>query len=382
MGRVQAESSRLEHVMHKFFRLIPISSFFWNVILLLLATGFLLAAAFFPYWANAATLAAPPAVEKKLARMVQDDGVKGITLLVFRRGALLYRLDEGDIAPDARLPVASASKWMAAALVMTLVDDGKLSLDEPIGRRLPDFTGEAGTITLRQLLSFTSGQGSLRGFVDLRQDPRMSMRESAHLIAQIPLQDRPGTIFKYGSPALQVAGALAEQATGKSWSQLFDERLAGPLGLRHTVWGNPLWPNVAPADARNPNLQGGVVTTAEDYGKFLTMLASQGLYRGKRILSAKAVDTMESVQTKGLPMAFIPQGGAGQNLQYALGNWCGAVAEDGACMLVASPGAFGTYPWIDRRNDIYGLFFTRSRLPRVEKDIVETRHLIELTATR
>jgi len=368
--------------MRKLFRLIPISSFAWNVILTLLATAFLLAAAFFPLIADAATTAAPPEVQKKLARMVTDHGVEGVTLLVFRHGELLYRLDEGGIAPDARLPIASASKWMTAALIMTLVDDGKLSLDEPIGRRLPDFTGEAGTITLRQLLSFTSGQGGLRGLVDLRQDPRMSLAQSAHLIAQLPLQDKPGTVFKYGSPALQVAGALAEQATGKSWSQLFDEKLAAPLGLEHTVWANPLWPNVDAAQVRNPNLQGGVVTTAQDYGKFLTMLAMQGMYRGKHILSAKAVEEMEKVQTRGLSMAFIPPGGEGQNLQYAFGNWCGEASEDGACMLVASPGAWGTYPWIDRRKDIYGLFFMRSRLPRVEKDIFEIRDQIEQSAAR
>ena len=131
---------------------------------------------------------------------------------------------------------------MASALVMTIVDDGKLSLDGPIGKRLPAVTGAASKIALRQMLSYTSGQGSLQGLVDISQDPRISLTNSAAAIAALPLKDPPGKVFRYGSPAFQVAGALAERATGKSWLQLFDERIGRPLGLQHTLCGNPLWP--------------------------------------------------------------------------------------------------------------------------------------------
>lgn len=358
------------------FRSRKASSLLLDIVLLLLAASCLLAAALFPLIATAQPLA-PPAVEARLARMVHDEGVSGVTLMVFRHGGLLYRIDKGDIAPDARLPVASASKWMAAALIMTVVDDGGLSLDEPIGKRLPEFTGEAGRITLRQLLSFTSGQGSLRGLIDVRQDPRITLEESARQIAKLPLQDKPGAVFKYGSPALQVAGALAEQATGKSWAQLFQEKLALPLGMVNTEWSNPLWPNVPAGEVRNPNLQGGLITTVADYGRFLTMLASNGVYQGRRILSPEAVNTMEHAQTRGLPMAFVPPDGKGLALQYALGNWCGGVADNGDCTLVSSPGALGTYPWIDRTNGLYGIFFMRHRLTLVRDDIEEARHIIE-----
>jgi CubicO group peptidase (beta-lactamase class C family) len=352
----------------------------WNCLLVLATLGFFLAALLFPFIAHADPVTPPDALLPQLRKMIKDDGVPGVTVLVFQRGELLYRIDQGDITPNTALPVASASKWMAVALVMTVVDDGKLSLDEPIGRRLPEFTGPAGNITLRQILSFTSGQGSLRGLIDVRQDPRITLADSARQIARLPLQDTPGTAFKYGSPAMQVAGALVEQATGKTWARLFQERLAGPLGMTHTTWGNPLWPGLPPDQIRNPNLQGGAITTADDYGRLLTMLASNGLYQGRRILSAHAVDEMEQAQTRGLPMMFEPQGGAEQGLQYALGNWCGDVAKNGDCTLVASPGALGTYPWIDRTNGLYGIFFMRRRMPLVEKDIQAARHIIEQAA--
>jgi CubicO group peptidase (beta-lactamase class C family) len=208
----------------------------------------------------------------------------------------------------------------------------------------------------------------------------MSLADSARQIAAIPLQDQPGTVFKYGSPALQIAGALVEQATGESWAQLFDERIARPLGMTHTQWGNPLRPNVPPSEVHNPNLQGGVTTTAEDYGKFLTMLAAQGVDDGHKILSARSVDMMETTQTRDLPMNFVPPGGAQAKLQYALGNWCEVVETSGSCTVVSSPGALGTYPWLDRRNDLYGIFFMRRRLPLVEKDVQEARRIIERSA--
>jgi CubicO group peptidase (beta-lactamase class C family) len=262
-------------------------------------------------------------------------------------------------------------------------DEGKLSLDEPIGKRLPEFTDAAANITLRQLLSFTSGQGGLAGLTDVRQDPRISLAESARQIAALPLQDPPGAIFKYGSPAFQIAGALVEQATGESWARAFAERIGRPLDMTHTSWINPFRPDVPFSDVHNPNLQGGALTTAEDYGKFLTMLAGNGVYQEHRVLSAQSVAMMETVQTRGLQKHFVPRGGEGAgraDLQYALGNWCEVIDTDGSCSVASSPGALGTYPWIDRKNGLYGIFFMRRRLPLVEKDIQEARRIIERSA--
>ncbi|MDF2117736.1 serine hydrolase [Roseiarcaceae bacterium H3SJ34-1] len=353
-----------------------LSQFIWDTVLviLMLAVLCLCAAAIMPAFSASRP---PPAVIGEFNRMIEKDAVPGATLIVFRNGRQLYRIDAG-IDPDAQLPVASASKWMAAALIMTLVDDGKLSLDEPIERRLPAFTGVAGKITLRQILSYTSGQGSLQGLVDIRQNPRMSLAEAANEIAARPLQDRPGQVFRYGSPAFQVAGALAEQATGETWARLFETRIARPLGLQHSYWGNPMWPELSPSQVRNPNLQGGLVTTAEDYGRLLTMLASGGTYEGRRILSKRAIEEMERVQTGNARAGFKPYG-ANAMLQYALGNWCEKIEPDQSCSVVSSPGALGTYPWIDRQNGLYGLFFMRRRLPIVEKDIQTIRRLIAQT---
>lgn len=311
-----------------------------------------------------------------MKKVVAVDGAPGVIAMVMKDGKLLYRVEEGDITPSTVLPIASASKWTTVTLAMTVVDEGKLSLDQPIGERLPEFTGEQAKITLRELLSFTSGQGGLKSgkMFDLRQDPRMTLDAAVKQISARPLEDPPGTAFKYGSPAMQVVGELVEQATGETWAKLFQERIAGPLGMTHTYWANPLKPDVPASEVRDPSLQAGVYTTAGDYAKFLAMLAAGGIYNGHRIISKSAFDTMETAQTLHVPMVYVPPG-ALPGHQYALGNWCETYKPNGQCIMISSPGAFGTYPWIDRSSGLYGLFFLKLHLPLVAADLRAARKI-------
>lgn len=317
----------------------------------------------------------PPAVSAAIEDIVRHHGAAGATAIVMKDGRLLYRVDAGKITPETRYEIASATKWLTAALVMTVIDEGRLSLDEPVSKRLPAFQGQAGAITLRQLLAQTAGTGSLSGRLDIRQDPRITLAQSAEEIARKPLEDPPGTVFRYGGPGFQVAGALAESATGKRWVDLFQEKLAVPLGMTHTSWQHLPDRGVAPDQTLDPLLQGGVVTTADDYMRFLTMLAAKGRYQGRQILSEASVEAMETAQTLGKPMAYVPPGVKG-NWQYALGNWCESWEADGRCTLVSSPGAFGTFPWIDRESGLYGIFFLHERMPRVVEDLMKARTAI------
>lgn len=344
------------------------------------------AAAFLALTGPAATRAqtgappsAPAAVQAGLDALVRETGTPGATLLVYRDGRLLYRADAGEIETDAQLPVASASKWMTAVLLLMLVDDGLLALDEPIGRRLPEYTGAAGEITLRQLLSYTAGQGGLPDLIDVRLSPDLSLREAARRIADEPLRDPPGTVFRYGGPSFQVAGALAEQVTGTAWAELFEQRIARPLGLTHTSWG-ALTRDGVRSGVSNPNLQAGVTTTAEDYGRFLTLIAGDGVVNGRRLLSSESVSVLATASTLGIPMAYTPPGVRGVPIQYALGSWCEIHDASGRCSTVSSPGAYGAYPWIDRDTGVYGIFFLQSRLPRVVAHIRQTREAVREAA--
>jgi CubicO group peptidase (beta-lactamase class C family) len=315
------------------------------------------------------------ALQLELDLLVAESAAPGVLLLVGRGGRIIHQASAGRIDPDAPLAVASASKWMAATLILMLVDEGLLDLDEPIGRRLPEYQGPAGEITLRQLLSYTAGQGSLLDLADVRLAPDITLRQAAGELALRPLQDPPGETFRYGGPSFQVAGALAEQATGQGWHELFRTRLAEPLGLSHSAWHafgrGPLDPGV-----RNPNLQAGLITTAGDYMRFLALLSGEGVVNGRRLLSGSAIEALTYAHTTGLAMGFTPPGVGSSRIEYALGSWCEVHDSAGRCDVLSSPGMFGTYPWIDRETGLYGIFFLRDRLPLVVDHIRRARQLV------
>lgn len=186
-------------------------------------------------------------------------------------------------------------------------------------------------------------------------------------------------VFRYGGPSFQVAGALAEQVTGTTWAELFDQRIAHPLGLRHTTWGALTLAGIR-AGVSNPNLQAGVTTTAEDYGRFLSLIAGEGVVEGRRLLSAASIEALTSASTLTTPMAFTPPGVRGVPIQYALGSWCESHDTAGRCSTVSGPGAYGAYPWVDRDTGLYGIFFLQSRLPSVVGHIRQTRDAVRNAA--
>ncbi|MFN3352021.1 MAG: serine hydrolase domain-containing protein [Brevundimonas sp.] len=317
----------------------------------------------------------PPAVLRALEALVREDSSGGVALLTWRGGEPLFAASLGDIGFDTPTGVASASKWLAAATVMTLVDDGLLDLDEPIGPRL-GFTAEGGgAVTLRQLLSYTSGHPGIAAFSDIRHPPHISLAESARRIFMQPLQGPPGARFAYGSGAYQIAGHLAEEASGRSWRDLFRRRIAAPLDLVQSTWGHPLETQPGRIPSNHPNLQAGLVTTARDYGAFLGMLAAGGRWRGQQVLAASSVAELLRVQTLGVDWPK-GEGGIGANaVGYGLGSWSEVCVGDRS-LVSMSPGAFGVFPWIDRRTSEHGIFMMRRRYPQVATRIAEARRLI------
>lgn len=266
----------------------------------------------------------------------------------------------GGMTGCTRYPIASASKFLTAATVMTLVDENKLSLDQSISTWLPEITSEAGHLSLRQLLSQTSGLAGSKGeFYDLVQDHRMSLAQSAIEVTQRPLVSRPGEVFAYGGPGFQIAGAVVEAVTGKNWAQVFQEKIAAPLNMTHTYWTHlrlDREEELPVNETLNPVLQGGAVSTAEDYLHFLSMLAQGGKFRGRRILSVQAIDEMLSNQTSKAEMT--PTGAnVLANAHYGLGNWCESWDEQGESQRNSCIGFFGVYPWIEKATGRFGIIF-------------------------
>jgi CubicO group peptidase (beta-lactamase class C family) len=230
---------------------------------------------------------------------------------------------------DALFWIASQSKPITAAALMILVDDGKLSLDDPVEKHLPEFKeikykGEKPktTITIRHLLSHTSGLP----FRSAQEKPTLdvlTLKDAVSSYAKTPLNSEPGTKYEYSNAGINAAGRIIEVVSGTAYETFLDKRLLGPLGMKDTTF----WPseeqlkrlatsykpnkNKDGLEAttigqlkyplsdrkRQPMPAGGLFSTASDVGRFCQMMLNEGKYDGKQILSKSAVKELTKKQT-------------------------------------------------------------------------------------
>ncbi|MFN9729558.1 MAG: serine hydrolase domain-containing protein [Pseudomonadota bacterium] len=287
----------------------------------------------------------------------------GATLVVSRDGVVVHESRYGNHLPTTRLPIASASKWVSAVAIASLVDSGLLGWDTPVGALMPDAPVDKHAITLRQLFSHTSGIGGGEGAC--LNDPDTTLAACAMQILGSPLAWAPGTCFAYGGSSMQVAGRMAEIASGLSWDQLFIARVVTPLGLVATDYG---FNSIAPGylAVSNPRVAGGVRTTARELLRFAQLFAQEGAWNATQVLRPETVALMMADQTGGAPYATSPDP---DSYGYGIGLWRNRVDAAPAALEVASPGAFGTWPWFDRASRAAGVFFVRNALGNVEPTV-------------
>ena len=255
-----------------------------------------------------------------------------------------------DYTNSTRQPIASCSKWLSAALVMTFVDEGKLQLTDTVGKYLPVLSQHGkGRITIDQCLSHLTAikSASLKESLEEMRDVS-SMDDAIEKISALPMEGEPGKVFRYSNTGLQIAGAVIEKITGKSFEILFAERIARPLGMKNTDFGKG---KVAlPA--------GGAFSTPDDYSSFLVMLLNKGIFNGKRILSENSVADMQVNRIdKNVTVAYAPAEAG--NFGYGFGEWVmEASAVNNISRTVTSPGLFGSFPWIDNEKKYTGFLMT------------------------
>jgi len=299
-------------------------------------------------------------VDAYITQMTNDLPLEGANLVVLRRGQVVHQQSYGLYDEHTQIPIASATKWLNAAVVMTVVDEGKLDLDAPISTYLSWATGPKGEATLRQLLSHTGGFGPGH----LAEQPRKwSLEESARDAFAKPPIGPPGAQFRYGGIGMQIAAYIAEKVSGVPYATLFEQRITAPLGMTQTYIG--FAQTREPRDSiTNPIAAAGGYSTAADYGRFLEMLAGGGEFRGQRILSRAAIDQMfrdysERSATLGAATSVGDQRG------YGLGAWCETIEDDGRCVQVQSGGAFGTSPALLVEDQVAVLLMTKDRMPLI-----------------
>jgi CubicO group peptidase (beta-lactamase class C family) len=255
--------------------------------------------------------------------------------LVWKDGKILYQKQGGtDFTPKTTAPIGSSGNWLTAALVMTFVDEGKLSLDDRVSQYIPLFSKYSKSyITIRHCLTNTTGikaEGKTK-FESLEEEIN-SYASHRDIVAN------PGTEFYYSYVGPNIAARVLEIITKKSFDRLIQERITRPLKMRGTSFNNE------EGGALNP--AGGARSTANDYINFLSMLLNKGVFEGKRILSEKAVDELEASQFGAVPVKSAPK--ALQGVHYSLGAAITESAASGVSNVLACPNTMGTIPYIDK----------------------------------
>ena len=317
----------------------------------------LLVAAFVGVGASSSAIAAPATAANPYAKAdaalrarMRRDGLGGGALVVRRGADTLHQQTFGNWTMGKVVPIASASKWLTAATLMTFVDEGRLSLDDPVSRFFPDFARDAKrSITVRMLLSHTHGLVS----PGCEGDPQLTLQQCAQEAADGPAPAYPpGEQFHYGGTGFVVAGAIVEQLSRRSFERTFESRIAKPLGMTHTTFDHD---SSSRHRTRNPAPAASAQSSTADYAKFLAMLAAGGSIRGTRVLDPRSVAEIERDQVAGIDTS---DDGAVQITgipTYGLGVWRDEVAGDDSVEVVSGSGALGFYPWIDRVHGTYGI---------------------------
>jgi CubicO group peptidase (beta-lactamase class C family) len=290
-----------------------------------------------------------------------------IVTLVYKDGKMVYKKEIGeDFTQKTQAPIASCSKWLTAALVMTFVDKGELSLDDPVSKYLPVFTSYSkGYITIRNCLSHTTGiQADLPGLKAFLQRRKYhTLEDEVNAFAsKREIEHNPGEAFYYSGIGLNIAGRVLEVISKKTFDRLIQERILRPLKMRNTTF------YLDYDKAVNPS--GGGYSSAADYMNFLAMILNKGLFEGKRILSEEAIREMQKMQTGRAVIKYVPQ--VAEGFDYGLGEWILAKDSKGDATVVSSPGLFGTFPYVDICRGYACIFFVKTLLNEQKKDFYLT----------
>jgi CubicO group peptidase (beta-lactamase class C family) len=358
-------------------------------------------------------------VKTAMQRYVDRGEVPGVVTLIARRGRVVHYESIGyrdieartPMTPDTIFRLASMTKPVVAAALMTLYEEGEFQLSDPVSRWLPEFQDmkvvEAkGTdanynlvparnpITIRHVLTHTSGVqsgGGLLGTQYSKVAPRTVQGDTlgnfVTRLAGLPLNFEPGTKWEYGASGngLAVTGRLVEIISKKPLDRFIEERIFRPLRMNDTYFYLPEDKLARFAVLYKPGADkkieidekpdrnslyfrertflsgtGGLASTVSDYLRFQQMMLNGGELDGVRILGRKTVELMASNHIGNLPVASRGPG-------HGFGLAVSVVTDVGASGQLGSTGTYGwggatcTITFVDPAEEIIGIMMTQVR---------------------
>src|SRR5580692_10977300 len=352
---------------------------------------------------------------------VQAGRLAGASGLIARNGKIVFRNQWGEMKADSIVRMYSMTKGVTGVAAMILYEEGKFQLTDPLSKYLPEFAnmkvGKEMTVgakkvyyavpvehpvTVRDLFRHTtgldyagprdeSGNPAYQKIEMMGGAPLVSfdLAEATKRLASVPLNDEPGTAFRYGY-SIDVLGRLVEVLSGKTLDQFFEERIFKPLGMKDTAFYVPeeKWSRLA--TLYSPKKEGGVqrstapaqesfkkkptlflggaglCSTLEDYSHFYAMLLNDGQYSAVRILGRKSVELMRSDHLGSIPHfgnTLVEWEGFG--LTFAVNPGPGKAPDVGSQGTYRWGGAAGTTFWIDPKEHMFGIFLIQILPPNV-----------------
>jgi CubicO group peptidase (beta-lactamase class C family) len=349
--------------------------------------------------------AAPSKIAASLQPFVDSHTLAGAVTLVASKDKVfsLEAVGYADIAAktpmrtDSLFWIASMSKPMTATALMMLVDEGKVNVEDPVEKYLPEFKGQmlaveqdenhellkkpAHPITVKEILSHTSGlpfMSRLEHKID-----QMSLREAAFGYALTPLKYPPSSKYDYSNAGINTVGRIIEVVSGMPYEKFMATRLFKPLGMKDTTF----WPSEnqlkrlaksyaptadktglqeIPIDQltyplsdrkRGPCPAGGYFSTATDVSLFCRMILAGGVYQGRRYVSEGAIRQMTSTQTGDLMNEGNGEGG------YGFGWSTSRKAPSAGGAIIPGPcghgGAYATNLGIDPQRQLITVFMVQ-----------------------
>ncbi|BBC31583.1 Beta-lactamase [Streptomyces graminofaciens] len=365
-------------------------------------------------------------LDEYLSHQVDDGRLPGYLLSLARHGRVAHLTTYGHRDLRSRLPVETDTLWrmysmtkpVTSVAALILIEEGRLSLDDPVARYIPAFaeprvyeSGEGADtrtrpaerpILVRHLMTHTSGLTF--GFyydhpVDaLYRDaglensvrPGATLAQTCDEYARLPLQFEPGTQWNY-SVATNVLGRIVEVVSGQALDEFFAERILGPLGMTDAgfqvtpeqvgrlgeLYGEQDDGSIAPVPGlplrgrpRFLSGSGGLAATARDYHRFSEFLRRRGELDGVRLLTPESVDAMATNQLPGgvdIHSHGSPAHRGPGNVGIGFGLGVSVVVDPEVTECPSSLGTFGwtgaatTIFWVDPRRDLTVQFLTQVR---------------------
>ncbi len=261
-------------------------------------------------------------------------------MVVWKDGKIIYQKQTTDFTAKTQAPIFTAANWLTTALVMTFVDEGKISLDDKVSKYIPIYeTYMKGYITIRNCLTNTTGIHADAGIVKVFDKSKFqTLADEVISFAKKEIQANPGTEFYYSNMGPNIAARILEIVSKKGFDRLMLERIIKPLKMHGTSFANE--------DGGAINPSGGARSTALDYINFLSMLLSKGIFEGKQVLSEKSIEEMETAQFVQLPVKYIPKQEEGKH--YGLGTWIEDIKSDASSSVISCNNLLGIFPFIDK----------------------------------